>query len=402
MAKAKNDQQYTEEDDALLEALGVTVETKKATYTPRQERIIAGFEDIQRFIREHGRPPQHGEDRDIFERLYAVRLDRIRANPECVELLRPMDTDGLVPRADAVAAADSRTDDELLEALGDGADAPDDLTVLKHVRSIAERASPEEVARREPCADFEDFRPLFDAVQAGLAAGQWRTVPFTNRGDAKVGQGDWFILDGQKTYVAGADEIFIQDYGSTDRRLRVIFDNGTESDLLMRSLRRGLNKDDQSRRILPPDLETGSLFSGEAADDDTATGKIYVARSLSAHPFIVANREVVHKIGVTTGDPKRRVSGAKKDPTFLLADAELVAVYTLANLHSGKFERLLHGLFDVARLDVTLKDRFGGAVEPQEWFLVPLTAIDEAISRIRDGSIGEFIYDREAGRLVPM
>src|SRR3954453_20989249 len=56
---------------------------KKGGRSSREERIIAGFEDIQRFVEKEGRPPQHGEERDIFERLYAVRLDRLRALGEC-------------------------------------------------------------------------------------------------------------------------------------------------------------------------------------------------------------------------------------------------------------------------------------------------------------------------------
>ena len=65
---------FTEEDDALLEELGIEVEThKQASRTAREERVIAGFEEIQRFVEEHGHAPQHGEGRDIFERLYAVR-----------------------------------------------------------------------------------------------------------------------------------------------------------------------------------------------------------------------------------------------------------------------------------------------------------------------------------------
>jgi hypothetical protein len=399
VAKAKKAEQFTEDDDALLEDLGIVVEEKNATYTPRQERIIAGFEDIQRFCREHGRHPQHGADRDIFERLYAVRLDRIRESPECLELLASMDPDGLLAHKGVVT--DAKTDDELLEALGTAAETSGDVTILKHVRSHAERTSPEEVAQREPCVDFENFRPHFDAVQAGLATGEWRTTPFKNRGDAKIELSDWYILDGQKAYVAEADKPFVQQYGETDRRLRVVFDNGTESNLLMRSLRRALNKDEQSRRIIPPELEARSLFSGEMGDDDTVTGTIYVARSLSDHPYITEHRDIIHKIGVTTGDPKRRLMGAKKDPTFLLASAELVAVYTLANLHSGKFEQLLHRFFDTARLDVELKDRFGAAVEPREWFLLPLPVIGEAISHIKNGTIDKFRYDRDTVSLQP-
>lgn len=399
MAKAK-DKQFTAEDDALLAELGVEAEAKKAaTYTPKQERIIAGFEDIQRFVREHSRPPQHGEDRDIFERIYAVRLDRIRSSEECLELLRPMDNDGLID-APAAAEVDVESDDELLEALGVEAESAGDITDLRHVRSDAERKSPEEVAQRKPCEEFEAFRPQFEQVQREIEAGERRTVPFKGRDNQKIDRGDWYILDGQKALVADADKPFRAEYGETDRRLRVIFDNGTESDLLMRSLRRALNKDERSRRILPPDADVGPLFSGEAADDDAASGTIYVARSLSDHPFIREHREFVHKIGVTGGDPKRRVAGAKKDPTFLLAEAELKREYKLANLHRRRLEAVLHKVFADARLDVELKDRFGAAVEPREWFFVPLPTIDEVIRRITDGSISDYRYEPSTAMLV--
>ena len=84
-------------DDDILAELGVDLAPKKArARTPREERIIAGFEDIVRFFETHGRPPQHGEDRDIFERLYAVRLDRLRDQADCRELIREMDRHGLL------------------------------------------------------------------------------------------------------------------------------------------------------------------------------------------------------------------------------------------------------------------------------------------------------------------
>jgi hypothetical protein len=52
-------------------------------------------------------------------------------------------------------------------------------------------------------------------------------------------------------------------------------------------------------------------------------------------------------------------------------------------------------------LDVELKDRFGSQVEPREWFLVPLSIIDEAIERIKDQSISSYRYDPVAARLIP-
>ena len=85
-------------DDDLLDALGVEVPLlKAANRTPREERIIAGFEDILRFYQTHGRAPLHGEDRDIFERLYAVRLGQLRKLPEAqtLSLWEVMDQMGL-------------------------------------------------------------------------------------------------------------------------------------------------------------------------------------------------------------------------------------------------------------------------------------------------------------------
>ena len=72
---------------------------KKGGRPPREERIIAGFEEIQRFVETHGRAPQHGEDRDIFERLYAVRLDRLRALTNAERCSTPFDHQGLLAGA---------------------------------------------------------------------------------------------------------------------------------------------------------------------------------------------------------------------------------------------------------------------------------------------------------------
>jgi hypothetical protein len=191
----------------------------------------------------------------------------------------------------------------------------------------------------------------------------------------------------------------MKEFGREDRRLRVIFDNGTESNMLLRSLQRALYKDAANRRILPADA-AAPLFAGDISDGDIRTGVVYVLRSLSDHPFIAKHRDVIHKIGVTGGDAAARVSGARKDPTYLLADVEVVATFTLANVDRRAVEGLLHKLFAPARLDLELKDRFGSQVEPREWFLLPLSVIDEAIERIKDGSIESFRYDAESARFV--
>jgi hypothetical protein len=391
----------TDEDLELLDELGVdTAEAVSEGLSAKEQRIIAGFEEIERFVKEHGRAPQHGEDRDIFERLFAVRLDRIRESPHCREVLKGRDSCGLLESgAKAVedTCQDEGTDEELLTSLGVEALPGDDVTELVHVRSREEIKAAEEIAQRNPCHDFEEFKPVFEKVQRELESRQRQTVKYGDH--AKIKKGDLFILDGQKVIVADMGDEFISDYDRPDRRLRVVYDNGTESALLLRSLQRALYKDKTSRRIMDPGF--GSLFSDDEEEGDLATGYIYVLRSKSEHPFVAEHRTVLHKIGVTGGDVNARIAGAKKDPTYLLADVELVATYKLANINRAALEAILHKFFGAARLDMQLKDRFGSQVEPREWFLVPLQVIDEVIERLKDGTIGGYRYDPETARLVP-
>lgn len=373
-------------------------EAKKASYTPREERIIAGFEDILRFYEEHGRAPQHGEDRDIFERLYAVRLDRLRALEECRALLLTFDKHGLLePGTKPVKAEDM--DLEALRAELGGAD-DQDITKLRHVPSREERRAAEEIASRERCADFELFEPLFKQVQRDLDAGVRITRRFVREAGfqkADIRAGEFFILGGQIAYVASVGEPIKAPNGETDARLRVIYSNGTESDLLLRSLQRALYKDEAGRRITEPDA--GPLFASEADEGDVETGTIYVLRSKSEHPFVVEHREVIHKIGVTGGSVDARVSAADKSATYLLAEVEVAATYKVYGVNRRRIEGLLHKVFAPALLDITIPDRFGNPVKPREWFLAPLSAIDQAVEHIRDGSIVGLSYDPATGGL---
>lgn len=392
---------FTEDDDALLAELGVEVEVKKQlTRTPREERIIAGFEEILQFAKEHGRPPQHGEDREIFERLYAVRLDRIRDLQECRDLLAPLDQQGLLADTSSALPAsepDDLDDDALLAELGvEVARSP--LTELKHVRSTAEKRAADEVANREKCEDFATFKPLFEQVQKELDSGLRETRPFEMK--AEIEKGRFFIVSGQKAYVADKGETITNEQGRTDARLRVIFDNGTESNMLMRSLQRALNKDDAGRRITDP--SAGPLFSDQTLDGDEASGIIYVLRSKSDHPLVTANRELVHKIGVTNMSVDKRIAGAHLQPTFLMANVEVVATYELYNINRSKLENLIHRIFEPARLEIEIMDRFGRPVVPREWFLVPLFAINDVVDKIRDGTITSYRYDPHAAALKPI
>ena len=193
-------------------------------------------------------------------------------------------------------------------------------------------------------------------------------------------------------------DVFTNAQGRTDARLRVIFDNGTESNMLMRSLQRALHKDEAGRRITDP--VAGPLFSDQYSEDDQAAGTIYVLRSKSDNPTVAANRDLIHKIGVTNMPVEQRIAGARLQPTFLMADVEVVTTYELYNINRRKLEHLIHRVFDPARLDIQIKDRFGRPVVVREWFLVPLFVIDEAVKKIRDGTISSSRYDPKSASLV--
>lgn len=385
-------------DDLRAELDEFAKPQKAGGRSPREERIIAGFEEIQRFVDKHGRAPRHGDELDIFERLYAVRLDRLRMLDECRSLLEPLDHQRLL--ADDDPAPDDEDEaidvDELfVELTGAGAET-DSITTLRHVRPSAEKRAAEDVATRQRCPDFDRFKPIFEQVQKELSAGIRETRPFELKADIEPGR--FFIVGGQKAYVAEKAEEFTNAQGRRDARLRVIFDNGTESNMLMRSLQRALNEDDAGRRIT--ESTAGPLFEDSSADGDEASGTIYVLRSKSDLPMIVQNRDLVHKIGVTNLSVEKRIAGARLQPTFLMAEVEIVATYELFNINRTKLENLIHRIFAPARLDIQVKDRFGSPVVPREWFLVPLAAIDDAVEHIRAGSIQNFIYEPSAAKLV--
>ena len=222
--------------------------------------------------------------------------------------------------------------------------------------------------------------------------------PVPSRLKAEIKPGNFFIVGGQKAYVAEMGEVFSNAQGRRDARLRVIFENGTESNLLMRSLQRALHKDEAGRRITNP--SAGPLFTDQWEADDIESGTIYVLRSLSNHPFVAEHRELIHKIGVTGGKVETRIANAAHDATYLLADVEVVATYKLADINRAKLEGLFHRIFAAAQLDLTIQDRFGHPVRPREWFLVPLHVVDEVVQRIRDGSIATMVYDPHKARLV--
>ena len=400
MAKKKK---LTKEDDELLAELGIEVAAKKITaYTALEQRIISGFEEIQKFVDENGSSPEFGEDKEIFERLYAVRLERIKSLEVSYSLLSDIDYQNHLKtnNSNVDNQIDNLDDEQLLEQLGINDSDENSIENLKHVKTRAEKRAAEDIANRTICENFDDYKELFKLVKDEIDSGYRQTIRF--RKDAgftktSIRQNEFYIVGGQLSYIENIGESFKAPNGEEDARMRVIYSNGTESNILKRSLIRAMYKDESSRFVTSPNL--GPLFSGESSIDDKESGTIYVLRSHSDHPLIVENREVIHKIGVTKGEVKKRISNAKNEATYLLADVEIVATYKLANINRNKLESIIQRFFSSVNLDIELKDRFGKPVKSTEWYLVPIFVIDEVVERIKDGTIENYIYDSKNAKL---
>ncbi len=392
-------------DDDLLSELGIVLApVKSVTYTAKEERLISGFEEITRFYEEHKKIPSNTSDVDIFERIYAVRLEQLKQSDEAKTLLADFDQYQLLSDShDESNDLSGLEDEDLLAELGIELEDEENIFVLQNVRTQQERQAAEQIGKQTLCEDFEVFKPLFEQIQNDLETG----VRYTKRYGKNniLEKNDWFILNGQLVYIAEISDYFEMSDGHKDARTRLIYSNGTESNILMRSLTKSLYKDETGRRILITNnagpLSSSSNSKDQANEIEIKSGTIYVLRSLSDNRFIKDHKDVIHKIGVTTGKVNKRITEARKDPTYLLANVELVATYSLPeNIVPHKLEKLIHKVLQSAQLDIVINDRFGNPVKPKEWFLVPINIIEEIINHLKYGTISNVIYDSSLGKLV--
>ena len=250
----------------------------------------ASSPDSRRFSalsRQHGHAPQHGEDRDIFERLYAVRLDRLRALEECRRFSRRSTIRGCLPERDSHCRSRRRVDGRRRTACRTWRARPARPTSPNFAMSAPAPTSAR--PRKSPTArsarTSSSFKPLFEQVQKEIDSGIRQTRPFETEG-RNHGRAVGSSSAARKPMSPRWARCFPNAQGRTDARLRVIFDNGTESNLLMRSLQRALHKDEAGRRITDP--TAGPLFS-----DESAMTIWPAARSMScgASPTIRSSRQ---------------------------------------------------------------------------------------------------------------
>ncbi len=367
---------------------------KRAPVTA-DDRLLAAFQEIAEFTHANGREPER-TPADMTEAKLAMRLKAIRENEEQAAALRGVDDLGLLgeappePEPLRIPETPPETVDDAIAADPFGLlEGAGDIFDLKHVPKT--QTMPDEIARRRPAEDFDHFEILFKDCHAELRSGTRKLLPFRN--PVEIEAGKFFVLNGVLLYVAEMGELELDQIRKANARTRCIFENGTESNLLMQSLASNLYKD--GRRVTEPSEVTLERMGLET---ETKMGHIYVLHSLSDDPQLGAF-ENVHKIGFTTQTVEHRIAGAEADATFLGAPVETVASYSLPAVAAQPVEAILHSFFASARLDTWFEQNHQIITEANEWFDVPLSAIDEAIALIQSEGIQSYEYDPDERRI---
>lgn len=284
--------------------------------------------------------------------------------------------------------------DDDLGLLDDGKDG--DIFKIKHVP--IQRAATDEVAKRKRCKDFDQFEHLFKNVHRELREGKRKLLPFNDKGYQLV-EGNYYVLNGLLAYLA--DINFTSEAKTVDGkrfrkdgRTRTIFENGTESTMLYRSLAKALYKD--GRIVSETNEQENSNFYtnfGGITEDDTSTGYIYILKSKSTDPRI-QSYDHLYKIGFATTTVEKRIANAKKEPTYLMADVEVIAEYQAFNINPQKFEYYLHAFLGESCLDLLVADKDGKNHQPKEWFIAPLEVIQQAVELLVNGQIMSYQYNK--------
>ena len=278
-------------------------------------------------------------------------------------------------------------DDPLLKMTEDEErlfDIPQDM------RRVIAKKKADYVAQHKLCENFDDYKPLFEKVHKELREGLRSLVKINKT--ATLAEGRFYFVGGQMLLLEQIGELKRSSNFLPDARTRCIYENGTESDILLQTLRKNVVGDGYAISELREEAEAQFFSNSDITTDDKVTGYIYVLSSLSDNPDI-KNERNLYKIGFTTDSVEQRISNAINEPTYLMAPVKIEASYKVVNLNSQKFEDLVHQLLKSVQFQVSVYDNKGIEYQPQEWFVVPLPVVDVIIKKIMDGTIVGYTYN---------
>lgn len=383
-------------EDPLL--ADVTAPRKRTTSS---DRLIAGFQEILAFYEANGRLPEDNQSEGSLFHKWKGLLK----NEKRIERCRPFDDLGILPQPEQIVEEPQAeyhhhelTEEEQLEAILNDPlladiEAGADLGLFdipEYMRQrLDARKEADYIGKRRPCEDFDKYDDGFKEIQLGLNTGKYRLAKFSIK---YLQTGRYFIEDGIIGYLVGIENDAVDKYGTRDGRTRIIYENGAEADIKFKTLTKNLSVTGYSvidcSDITSEELEQCFTLN----ENDVESGTIYVLRSKSTRPEIAAIKDL-YKIGFTITSVESRIANARKEPTYLCADVEVVATWKVYNVKSSTFEALIHKLFNTVQLQVTVDGH-----QPKEWFIVPFKIIEQAVVGIIKGK--PMMYDSQLQQLI--
>lgn len=375
------------------DTLGILdIKSEKSKAITENERLIDSFKEINNFYRVNDREPVKSSD--IIESKLFFRLSNIRQDEVKCEILREYDEFKLLKKEDFVdvSSINDIFNQDSLNILDDEDDS------IFNITNIPKKINkPEYIASRKTCKDFELFENIFKNCHLDIREGRRQLKPFKN--GQQIEKGQFFVLKGVLLYIEDVGSIVVEN-GVKNARLRCIFENGTESDMLLRSLGASLYKD--GRRVTESNMNIRNDISRKfnlVTDEDSQTGYIYILKSRNDDEKIKSIPNL-YKIGFSTTPVEERIKNAEHEPTYLMSKVTIVETYKCYNMNVNKFESLLHNFFAESCLDIEVADKNGKLHKPREWFIAPLNIIEEAIYLIINGQIINYKYNCNEQRII--
>lgn len=384
---------FNDDDFGILDS-----KAKASNIKTEDERLVESFQEINAFFEKYQREPKSNE---ITEFKLLSRLKNLRADTKKIEILKPFDKFNLLGEKEEITSVEDILNDDELGIL----DTDETLNIfkIKNVPKQTDRAETDFVARRKPMKDkeFAPYQTAFKKVHQELREGKRSLIEFKDV-EQNLFEGNYYVLDGVLLFLEkdGLENRQIGDRTRKDGRTTIIFENGTLSNMFYRSLAKALYNNGSIVSETDNEAEN-NLFKNAnlVQEEDIESGWIYIAKSKSSNPKISTLTDL-YKIGYSTVPVKDRVKNAAKQPTYLMAEVQVITTFKCYNLNAQKFEQLVQRFFAKVCLNIDVFDEKGKRYMPREWFIAPLGIIEKVVELIISGEIVNYSYDEEKKVLI--
>ena len=362
------------------------------------QRLNDSFEEINDFIDKNKKEPS--ESVDINERKLFSRLKELRKDFDKILILKDLDRYNLFKDVKEIKTVDDILENDVLGLLDDD---PENIFNIKNIPK--NKTKTDFVARRKTCNNFKDYEDSFKKVQKEIKNGNRKLIIFK---ESNLKEDRYYVLDGILLYLEKIENSQKKEFNDKtqgkrkrfDPRIRCIFENGLESNMYLRSLSKELYNNGAT--VIQSNEESLVEFSkgfSSITDQDKATGHIYILSSLSTKSEIKSIKNL-YKIGYCTTSIEKRTINAENETTFLMAPIKIISSYKTFNLKPQKFEDLVHQFFSERCLHIEIADNNGNLKKPNEWYVVPIKIIEQAIQLIINNEIQNYKFDHVQEKII--